>query len=71
MQDAWGRLVTRGLGVEESPIPGLGLEFALECVALWSLDDQSISCFLVVALERGVGHCPTADEPRVSDTKYR
>lgn len=63
------RLATRVLGVEESLILGLGSEFALECVALWSLDDPSFSCFLVVALERGVGHHPTAYEPRTSDTK--
>lgn len=53
------------------PLSGLGSGFALECVALWSLDDPSFSCFLVVALERGVGHHPTAYEARVSDTKYR
>lgn len=69
IQDARGRLATRVLVVEESPIPGLGSEFALECVALWSLDYPSFSCFLVVALERGVGHRPTAYEPRTSDTK--
>lgn len=65
-----GRLATRGLGVEESPISGLGSEFALDWVALWSLNDLSFPCFLVVVLERGVGqHSTRIYEPRVSDTK--